>query len=712
MAQVPMAFNYQGVARNSDFSPASNDNISVLLNISEGSSSGTIVYQEEHFNVQTSPTGVFSLQIGNGQATIGNMSDINWSNDQHYLTSFIDLAGGSDFVEMGSAELVSVPYALQAASAADDGDRDAANEIQNLSFDNNTGELSLSSGNTVTIPLSSGGDNWGSQTVRSDQSLSGSGTSSDPLTVNGDLTDDQTLSISGNELSISGGNSVTLQDQTEDADADPTNEIQTLSRDGDEIKLSNGGSFTDNFEDDDADPDNELQTLSRNGDEIILSDGGGSFFDEFEDDDADPDNELQILELDGNELSISDGNSVFLPNSNSPWSQNAFGFPYVQEDVSVGIGTSTPAEILHIKSDQVKTGLLLEGPTSSTILCSNFAGYVGTRNSTDFHLVTEGNTRMMIDTDGFIGMGTALPKAKLHLVNESFYDVEQLLVQSGRVETTLASDRSHEIAYVGSISDHDFSIVTNGLSQMTITNDGDVGIGTSFPEEKLHIRDGGAAVMKLENTQVETILGANTIGYVGTDNAKDFAIITDGRTRMTINQSGRVGINENSPITELHITEQNNLSTSPQLLLSNAGKRWTLGTNSSTGSLRFSSTTGGLWYINEDGSPSSLIPEEEDQSSFKSLSTEEKKLTSLKTFSYFKNGATRYSLEKESIKEHFPELLTEEEIELEDGTVKTFTGYKYDQLIPILINTINEQEQLLNQQNDRIKTLESALISN
>ena len=82
---------------------------------------------------------------------------------------------------------------------------------QTLSFNNSTGELSISNGNTVTIPLnSSSGDNWGSQVVQHDNTLQGDGTSSNPLSVDGDLTDDQSLTLIGTTLYISGGNNVNL----------------------------------------------------------------------------------------------------------------------------------------------------------------------------------------------------------------------------------------------------------------------------------------------------------------------------------------------------------------------------------------------------------------------------------------------------------------------------------------------------------------------
>jgi len=74
------------------------------------------------------------------------------------------------------------------------------------------------------------GDDWGAQAVVSDPTLTGNGTSGAPLSVSGDLTDDQTLSLVGDDLSISNGNSVNI------GGADN----QTLSILGHDLTISNG----------------------------------------------------------------------------------------------------------------------------------------------------------------------------------------------------------------------------------------------------------------------------------------------------------------------------------------------------------------------------------------------------------------------------------------------------------------------------------------
>jgi hypothetical protein len=71
-----------------------------------------------------------------------------------------------------------------------------------------------------------------------------------------------------------------------------------------------------NVEDGDADPQNEIQSLSISGTVLAISQGNNvdlaPLQDGVEDADADPLNELQMLHLNGEMLEISDGNSLDL----------------------------------------------------------------------------------------------------------------------------------------------------------------------------------------------------------------------------------------------------------------------------------------------------------------------------------------------------------------------------------------------------------------
>lgn len=119
--------------------------------------------------------------------------------------------------------------------------------------------------------------------------------------------------------SVPYANYAKFAENVDDADADPSNEIQTLSINGNILSLSGGGSISipTGGTDADSDPQNELQTITLNGNVITLSDGGTITLpsDQVEDADASPTNELQELSINGDQLSISNGNTVQLSQS-------------------------------------------------------------------------------------------------------------------------------------------------------------------------------------------------------------------------------------------------------------------------------------------------------------------------------------------------------------------------------------------------------------
>ena len=102
-------------------------------------------------------------------------------------------------------------------------------------------------------------------------------------------------------------------DSVIDDDADPENEIQSISQVGATITLSNGGgSVTIDVDDADSDATNEIQTISKTGNTVSLSKNGGTFTDAVDDADADPNNEFQTITKSGNNIVLSDGGGAFL----------------------------------------------------------------------------------------------------------------------------------------------------------------------------------------------------------------------------------------------------------------------------------------------------------------------------------------------------------------------------------------------------------------
>ena len=111
-AQVPQGINYQAVVRNSSGAVVTNSTVNIKLQIHDISPTGTVVFQENH-SVQTNQFGLVSLVIG----STGNLTSVNWGTGAKYLQVGIDPTGGSSFTDMGTTQLISVPYALYALTS-------------------------------------------------------------------------------------------------------------------------------------------------------------------------------------------------------------------------------------------------------------------------------------------------------------------------------------------------------------------------------------------------------------------------------------------------------------------------------------------------------------------------------------------------------------------------------------------------------------------
>ena len=218
LAQSPEKMSFQAIVRDANDQLLSSQSIGIQISILQGTADGTAVYVETQ-TPNTNANGLVSIEIGTGTTT-DDFSAINWANGPYFIKTETDPAGGTSYAITGTSQLLSVPYALYANTVenADDADADPENEIQILSLSGK--DITISDGNTITLPTSE-------------------------IDLDADPTNEiQDISLSGTDLSIANGSTVDLsiiQDGTEDDDADPTNELQVLSIMEDTIFLSQGG---------------------------------------------------------------------------------------------------------------------------------------------------------------------------------------------------------------------------------------------------------------------------------------------------------------------------------------------------------------------------------------------------------------------------------------------------------------------------------------
>ncbi len=112
-AQVPQGINYQTVVRDNSGGLVSNQRVSFLFTIYDGLQNGNVIYRERH-NDSTNALGVFTAVIGQGNPINDTFNNINWSGGKKYLEVQVIIGSGNVYTNMGTTELMSVPYALYA----------------------------------------------------------------------------------------------------------------------------------------------------------------------------------------------------------------------------------------------------------------------------------------------------------------------------------------------------------------------------------------------------------------------------------------------------------------------------------------------------------------------------------------------------------------------------------------------------------------------
>src|SRR6056297_303537 len=110
-AQAPDGFKYQALIRDSNGEILSEQSIALRISIIQGSASGTSIFSERHIS-NTNKNGLVNLIIGQGTPVSGTFSSIPWGNDLFFLKLEMDPEGGNSYTEMGTSQLLSVPYAL------------------------------------------------------------------------------------------------------------------------------------------------------------------------------------------------------------------------------------------------------------------------------------------------------------------------------------------------------------------------------------------------------------------------------------------------------------------------------------------------------------------------------------------------------------------------------------------------------------------------
>jgi uncharacterized protein (TIGR02145 family) len=135
--QPPQRIPYQAIARDASGNTVVNQNIGLRFSIHNLSSTGPIIWQEEQA-VLSNALGVIITKLG----LTNDLDSIDWVHDNKYLEVEMDISGGTNYLDMGTEQMESVPYALMAGKAG--------NGVSSVSSTGDT--LYLENGSFIIIP--------------------------------------------------------------------------------------------------------------------------------------------------------------------------------------------------------------------------------------------------------------------------------------------------------------------------------------------------------------------------------------------------------------------------------------------------------------------------------------------------------------------------------------------------------------------------------
>ena len=253
---------------------------------------------------------------------------------------------------------------------------------------------------------------------------------------------------------------------------------------------------------------------------------------------------------------------------------------------NVGIGTTSPGQKLDIAGNIQLSGVepfidlyssywsgysyIQNGVTTGGSSSGNYLWF-GNPASKGFTFAQGATNPLTIDTSGNVGIGTVSPQGKLEIKQSSSAEIPFIINSYGTAYPSYTQYREGDSAGwevgMGTVTDnykYMFSYGTIGTTnaKLTIQTDGNVGIGTTAPDNKLDISAGYLGLDYSYGIQIDNSTGSpKTALYHGSTGTTLRAVQSTGisfenstGTRlMVMNDSGYVGIGTTTPTQTLDV---------------------------------------------------------------------------------------------------------------------------------------------------------------
>lgn len=292
--------------------------------------------------------------------------------------------------------------------------------------------------------------------------------------------DDQTLILSGQTLTITGGNTVTLTDKVNDADFDPNNEIQTLQLSSNLLSVSGANSIDLSPYKDNTDE----QTLTLSGNLLSIANGNSV--------DLSPFNTTQALTFTGDALSISGGNQIDL----SQYADNTDAQTLSFSNHLLSIQNGNQIDLSEYADNTDAQTLSLSG-SMLTIENGNTIDLATVDNSNEIQQLVFDNSTNILSISSSNSVDLSSLQSQMNTDNQTLLLTTNILSIKGGNNVDLSTYLDNSDNQTLSISDNQLTISGGNTISLPTTNGG--GSTTEFQDLTAATLVGTILTIEIEN---------------------------------------------------------------------------------------------------------------------------------------------------------------------------------------------------------------------